>query len=119
MTIFTHPPIHALIGSELFFDILKVKQVRLTDANCTLQNNGFGCLVIGLLPQIKIQSYNYLLTENCLVDTLKRFSEVESLLGDNIDSIKSDEEILFEKYFRSTYKLDQIGGFTVTNKRKC
>lgn len=54
MTIFTHPPIHVLIGSELFFDILKVEQFRLTDANCTLQNNEFGCLVIGLLPQIKI-----------------------------------------------------------------
>ncbi|GBM95305.1 hypothetical protein AVEN_59501-1 [Araneus ventricosus] len=110
-----HTPgqIDILVGSELFFEILKPEQHRLQDGNVILQNTKFGYLVTGMLPQLQNQANCYFISEPNLDVTVKKFFELESLPGVSREITKSEEEIYCEEHFVKTYKRDQTGRFLV------
>ncbi|GFY15337.1 integrase catalytic domain-containing protein [Trichonephila clavipes] len=102
-----------LIGSELFFEILKPEQHYLQEGNVILQNTKFGYLVTGTLPQSQQQANCCLISEPSLDITVKKFFELESLPDDSKEITKSEEEIYCEEHFVSTYKRDKTGRFIV------
>ncbi|XP_055943741.1 uncharacterized protein LOC129974949 isoform X1 [Argiope bruennichi] len=110
-----HTPgqIDILLGSELFFEILKPEQLRLQNGDVILQNTKFGYLVTGILPQLPQKANCYLVSEPNLDEAVKQFFELESL-PDNVKEItKSEEEIYCEEHFVKTYKRDKTGRFIV------
>ncbi|GBN51454.1 hypothetical protein AVEN_268817-1, partial [Araneus ventricosus] len=110
---YTPGQIDILVGSELFFEILKPEQHRLQDGNVIFQNTKFGYLVTGMLPQLQTQANCYFISEPNLDMTVKKFFELESLPGDSREITKSEEEIYCEEHFVKTYKRDQTGRFIV------
>ncbi|GBL82129.1 hypothetical protein AVEN_252331-1 [Araneus ventricosus] len=105
--------IHALLGCELFFELLKTEKFRSYDNSLLLQNSVFGYLVTGTLKGTDSYFFSGLILEkDNLENSVKDFFKIESFPGDSIcdlDESKTFEKQYCEEHFLSTHKRDETG----------
>ncbi|GBN93924.1 hypothetical protein AVEN_200012-1 [Araneus ventricosus] len=109
--------IHALLGCELFFELLKTEKFRSYDNSLLLQNSVFGYLVTGTLKGTDSYFFSGLILEkDNLENSVKDFFKIESFPGDSIcdlDESKTFEKQYCEEHFLSTHKRDETGRYIV------
>ncbi|XP_054709016.1 uncharacterized protein LOC129218718 [Uloborus diversus] len=107
--------IHALIGCEFFFELLKPGKFKSKDNSLFLQNTVFGFVVSGTINNVKVNFFAGLTSEKeNLNRTIQRFFEIESFPGDaGDDKNVSVEELYCEEYFIKTTKRDDSGRYIV------
>ncbi|XP_062556820.1 uncharacterized protein LOC134221646 [Armigeres subalbatus] len=101
-----------LIGAELFFQILKQAQLRLSNDLPTMYETQFGWVIAGALDESEGEIVNVLcaVDEDPLLKSIQRFFEQEELPE---EKEPSSEEQEIEEHFRETYRRDEEGRFVV------
>lgn len=101
-----------LIGSEIFFDLLREGKFRLPNEKIIFQNTVFGYIASGSLNGDSCTQFCGLTTQfDSLEENMKRFFEIESV--DDNSRILSSEETFCEKYFVDTHYRDAEGRYVV------
>ncbi|XP_062533633.1 uncharacterized protein LOC134202631 [Armigeres subalbatus] len=101
-----------LIGAELFFQILKQAQLKISEDLPTLYETQFGWVMAGAIDEVDDDVVNVLCAtdEDPLLKSIQRFFEQEELPEERV--LTSEEEAI-EEHFRSTYHRDEQGRFVV------
>ncbi|GBN28332.1 hypothetical protein AVEN_118861-1, partial [Araneus ventricosus] len=106
--------IDMLIGSDIFFDLLKADKIRLANGNLILQESELGYVVSGKLPTEVTCNYCCVAVETNLDNAIKEFFEIESFPTDSFDSTKSEEEKFCEEHFLKTHSRTKSGRYIVS-----
>ncbi|GBM69316.1 hypothetical protein AVEN_112656-1 [Araneus ventricosus] len=103
-----------LIGSDIFFDLLKADKIRLANGNLILQESELGYVISGKLPTEVTPNYCCVAVETNLDNAIKEFFEIESFPTDSFDSTKSEEEKFCEEHFLKTHSRTKSGRYIVS-----
>ncbi|XP_058816608.1 uncharacterized protein LOC131679875 [Topomyia yanbarensis] len=112
-TFATSGAIDMVIGSEVFFDLLRRGHMRIDDDKPTLHNSVFGWLVAGAhrSSSAPVCLVTHVITTESLNKQVAKFWEIESCQSESIWSV---EERLCEEIFTSTTERDSDGRYIVT-----
>lgn len=107
--------VDALLGAELFFDMLRTGKIYMEDSRLILQETAFGYIVSGSSLARISTGYTYCglvqETEN-LEKYLREFWEIETV--DGLEPILSSEEIECERHFAETHFRTPEGRYVVS-----
>ncbi|XP_058839198.1 uncharacterized protein LOC131694734 [Topomyia yanbarensis] len=101
-----------MIGTELFFQILKQAQLKISDDLPTLYKTQFGWVIAGALQESNDEVVNVLCAtnEDPLLESIQRFFEQEELPKEKVLTV---EEEGIENLFCKTFYRDEDGRFVV------
>lgn len=104
--------IDLLLGTEIFFEIMRPNQIRGKNSQLIFQDTVFGYIVSGCLNEKDDnKTYCGLVKDQNLNETLKSFWEIEK-----VEHIvrKNKEALICEEHFKRTYYRDRDGKYVVT-----
>ncbi|XP_077275276.1 uncharacterized protein LOC143904452 [Temnothorax americanus] len=108
----TPSEVDALIGAELFYQLLCVGQIKLSNSALILQKTRLGWIISGAIHSRESASNR--IACNLVVDSLdaqvSKFWELEEV--SSVKHLSKDEEAC-EKHFSQTYSRDESGRYTV------
>ncbi|GFT25707.1 uncharacterized protein TNCV_1517251 [Trichonephila clavipes] len=90
--------IDVLLGTEIFYELLRPGQIYCEDSRLRLQNTVFGYVVSGSVDEVRVNNIHYsLIRGSDLNTTLRSFWELESI-GVKNENCYSEEDVCLEMF---------------------
>ncbi|XP_057337763.1 uncharacterized protein LOC130675883 [Microplitis mediator] len=101
--------IDALLGAEIFYDLLCTGQIELTNSKAKLHNTKLGWIISGKIMHndTTAKSGKCMIALNSLHKTISKFWEIEEI---EKQTFLSEEEFQVEEHFKQTTKRDPVTG---------